>query len=472
GSGSGGASSSGSGGASTNGAGGSTPSGVAVKLDAIRQTIQGFGLTTAWMPSGKSLPVDKLFGTTGSDAIGLSILRVGMNVNGTLTGPFIPEARAKGAKIIGSTFSPPAMCKSNHNTRQGGSLLEECFDSWSTTIVDFAQTQGLYAMSIQDEPDFASCQAKGPPCTADFDSTTFTGKQLAAWVKVVGPKLQAQGIKVIAPEVAEWNHAWSNASATGSLYSDHPHSSDPLNCGCFSNTPTETGCARACLDGDGYDYGHWLWKDPQAWQAFDIFGVHEYDSQTAYAWPADVNGGKRDKEVWQTEMSGLKFWPEQGPSDDINNAVAVAGWIHSALTVGEASAWLWRFYETFFENDNEGLTLQGSLITTKRYFTLGNYSKFVRPDFTAVAVVGNSNRDLLLSAYKGPDGTVVVVAVNKGSTAVTLPIAITGGTAPSMLTPTLTSATDNLKDGLPVTVTGGSFTAILPSMSVTTFSGK
>jgi hypothetical protein len=32
-----------------------------------------------------------------------------------------------------------------------------------------------------------------------------------------------------------------------------------------------------------------------------------------------------------TEMSGVKWWPEQGPSSDINNGVAVAGWIHSAL---------------------------------------------------------------------------------------------------------------------------------------------
>ena len=328
-------------------------------------------------------------------------------------------------------------------------------------------------MSLGNEPDFASCRAKGPPCTDDFDSATFSGLQMAAWVKVAGPKLKAHGIKVIAPEVAEWVHAWSNASATGSLVLAHPHSSDPLNCGCYSNTPNETGCAQTCLEGNGYDYGHWLWKDQQAWQAFDIFGVHEYDSQIANAWPADVNGGKRDKEVWQTEMSGVPYWPEQGPSTDINNGVAVAGWIHSALTVGEASAWVWRFYESHFQNDNEGLAaIQGSSTTAKRYYTLGNYSKFVRPGFVAVDVVGNSNKDVLLSAYEGPDGTVVVVGINQGTTAVTLPIAITGGTAPAMLTPTVTSGTENLRDLPSVMVTGGSFTAVLPSLSVTTFSGK
>jgi len=461
----------GSGSSGGNGSGGSTPGGVTVRLDATHQTIQGFGINTAWMPSSKSLPIDKVFGTTGPDAIGLSILRVGMSPTGALIGPLVPEAKAKGAKIIGSAFSPPASCKSNGNTQQGGYLLETCFDSYSTSIAKFAQAQGLYAMSIGDAPDFASC--KDPPCIGDFDSTMFTAKQMAAWVKVAGPKLKAEGIKVIAPEVIEWIHAWSNASATGSLVPEHPHSLDSLNCGCFSNTPTETGCAQTCLDGNGYDYGHWLWKDQEAWQAFDIFGVHEQDSQIAYAWPTDVNGGKRNKEVWQTDMSGLKYWPEEGPSTDINNAVAVAGWIHSALTVGEASAWLWGFYESYFLDDNQGLALtKGGATAAKRYYTLGNYSRFVRPDFVAVEVVGNSNHDVLLSAYHGPDGTVVVVAVNKGTVAVSLPIAITGGTAPAMLTPTVTSATDNLKDFTAVTLTGGSFTAMLPSMSVTTFSGK
>ena len=194
-----------------------------------------------------------------------------------------------------------------------------------------------------------------------------------------------------------------------------------------------TGCAQTCLDGNGYDYGHWLWKDQAAWKAFDIFGVHEYDSQIAFAWPADVNGGVRDKEVWQTEMSGVRYWPEEGPSTDINNGVAVAGWIHSALTVGEASAWLWWWYESYYQNDNEGLAIiQGSSTVAKRYFTLGNYSKFVRPGYVAVDVVGNSNANVLLSAYKGTDGTVVVVAVNKGTAAVTVPISITGGTAPAI----------------------------------------
>jgi glucuronoarabinoxylan endo-1,4-beta-xylanase len=454
--------------------GGSSTTGINVKLDATRQTIVGFGLNSALMPNEKTIPIDSIYGTTGENGIGLSILRVGMNSNGTLTGKYVAEAKAKGAKVIGSTWSPPANCKSNGKTTQGGYLLESCFASWSKTIADFAKAQGLYAMSIANESDFASCAAKGPPCTDDYDTTTYTAKQMVAWVKVAGKALKDQGIKVIAPEASEWIHAWSNASATGSLVASHPQSSDPLNCGCYSNTPTETGCAQTCLDGNGYDYGHWLWKDQEAWKSFDIFGVHEYDSQIAYAWPADVNGGKRDKEVWQTEMSGVKHWPEQGPSTDINNGVAVAGWIHSALTVGEASAWLFWWYEAYFQDDNEGLALtKGGSTIAKRFYALGNYSKFVRPDYVAVEVAGNNSTDVLISGYKHPtDGTVVVVAINKGAAAATVPIGISGGTAPASLTPYVTSATENIKAGTAVPVTGGSFMAALPSKTITTFVGK
>src|SRR6188768_858739 len=145
---------------SSGGAGGTTSTGgITVKLDATRQTIQGFGISTALMPTSKTIPVDKLFGTDMTDSIGLTILRVGMNPTGTLTGSFVSEAKAKGAKIIGTVWSPPANCKTNGKTTQGGALVDTtpCFSSWSTTIVNFAKAQGLYAMSIANGPDFASC---------------------------------------------------------------------------------------------------------------------------------------------------------------------------------------------------------------------------------------------------------------------------------------------------------------------------
>ena len=354
----------------------------------------------------------------------------------------------------------------------GGHLKTTSYDSWSTAIATFAHTHNIYAMGAANEPDFASCgQSIGPPCNGDYDTMLYTANEMVNFIKMLGPKLHALNppVKLLAPEPSEWLHLWSNASATGSTVASHPNSSDPLKCGCFSNDPTTTGCSSTCASGGGYDYGHWLAKDATAWNLIDIVGTHEYDTQKALGWPSDVDSGKRSKTVYETEVSGVLYWPEAGPSSDINNGIAVAGWIHSALVVGQASGWLYWWYQASGSNDNEGLLLMGSSTLTKRCYTLGNYSKFVRPGYVMVDVTGNSNTSLLLSAFKGTDGTVVVVAVNKGGSAATVPISIAGGTAPASCTPYVTSSSANLAAGTAVPVTGGSFSAALAGTTVTSF---
>jgi len=462
------------------GSGGTVPEGVYVDLAAERQIIRGFGLNSALAPVN-TLPWDDLYTTdANANSIGLSILRVGMNPDGSLTGFGVQEVKDRGGIVIGSTWTPPASWKDPPSEENGGHVLESYYEQWADRIATFAADEGLYAMSIANESDFKSCPGV-PVCTVAYDTTEWFASEMVEFVKVARESFDAlaPNVLMIAPEASEWIHVWSNISGTGSLQASHPHSSDPYECGCYGNVITpelEATCAQHCKDGDGYDYGHFLWADQEAWNAFDILGVHEYDSQIAFAWPADVNDGVRNKEVWQTEMSGVMHWPEQGPSMDIANGIAVAGWIHSAMTVGEASAWLYWWYEAYYENDNEGLALlknrDGVTNPTgiaKRYYALGNYSKFVRPDYHAVVMGGNSNADVLVSAYKGDTGEVVVVAINKSAAEVSIPITIVGGTAPAMLTPTRTSATENLIDGTPVPVTEGVFTATLAGSSVTTF---
>ena len=454
-----------------------TPPGVTVQCDGKHQTIEGFGINDTWQPI-PSAKVSPLFSPTSG--IGLSILRIGMASDGSLynSGEASNISAAKSAagsdfKVIGSVWTAPSNCRDN-NTRDkvsntyGGHLMSSCYDSFSTSIANFASSNGLYAMGIANEPDFVSC-GTSDPCNGDYDTMAYTAKEMVAFVKVVGPKLKAKNVKVIAAEASEWIHQWSNISAGPNQTGKN--SSDPLGCGCFGMDITDTlsaTCASKCASGDGYDYGHAMAADATAWSAFDIIGLHQYDSQKGYAWPSDVTAAK--KEIWQTEMSGVKWWPEVGPTSDIANGVAVAGWIHSALAVGDASAWLWWWHQPMSSgtDDNEGLWLKNGN-DTKRHFTLGNYSKFVRPGYVRVDVTGNSNADLLISAYTG-SSKVVVVAINKGTAAATVPITIAGATAaPTSCTPNVTSSADDLAAKTAVTVSGGSFTATLAASTVTTF---
>src|SRR5690606_19718347 len=102
---------------------------------------------------------------------------------------------------------------------------------------------------------------------------------------------------------------------------------------------------------------------------------------------------------------------------------------HSGLTVGEASAWLYWWYKAYFNNNNEGLGLMmgadiNSAPATKRYYTMGNFSRYIRPDvFHAVQVAGPSPANILVSAYLGDGGEVVIVAINETDAAADVPIA-------------------------------------------------
>jgi O-glycosyl hydrolase len=310
---------------------------------------------------------------------------------------------------------------------------------------------------------------------------TYTGKEMVDFVKEARKAFTkiSPDTKMMAPEASLWIHVWSNISPTEKANGGY-NSSDPHGCGCFSNDITEEAaakCAATCQSGGGYDYGHWLAKDTVAWNALDILGVHEYESQKAYVWPADVTGGKRTKDIFQTEMSGVMYWPEQGPSVTIENGVAVARWIQSALMVGEASAWCWWWYGApyYTSDDNEGLALiKGNSQKAKRYYTYGNFSKYIRPGQKIVNVTGTDKlpAKVLLTASKDDAGKVVIVAVNETTSEQTVPITISGGTAPASFTPIVTDKDNNWKEGTAVSVSGGVLTATLAKMSVTTFVSK
>jgi glucuronoarabinoxylan endo-1,4-beta-xylanase len=423
---------------------------VTLHLDQAQQTMDGFGINHVFSPALTDADADQLFDP--ERGIGLSILRVAMASTGSpmdsSTWSAIEAAKARGVTtFIATAYSAPASCKSNRNENDGGHLDTDCYESWASTLAKFPslvkQNTGvdLYGISPQQQPDFASCGTMAP-CNGDFPSMLYTSDELVTMIKTLGPKLRALDppVRLMGPDSAEWLHLWSNQSVQGST--------DPLK-------------------GAGYDYGHALYGDSQAWPLMDVLSTQQYDDALATPWPSDV---PKTKPIWMTEMSGTKFGPEQGPSKDIDNGIAVAGWIHDAIVNGPASAWLYFWREALGTDDNEGLYLHDGS-STKRFYTLGNFSKFIRPGYIRVSITGNVPSDVLLTGYRGPDGSVVIVAINKGTSALSVPIFIAGGQSPASLAPYLTSATDNLAPRSSIAFGAGSFTATLSAMSVTTYVG-
>ncbi|HSY40328.1 MAG TPA: hypothetical protein VLA79_12390, partial [Polyangia bacterium] len=184
----------GTGGSATGGVGGGS-SNVTVQLAQTEQLIEGFGINDNWNPLTDAQAKAMFDASAG---IGMTILRTGMSSSGSFYNSSeasnITTAKSHGAtKIIGSVWTAPANCKSNNSLTGGGHLNTSCYDSFSTTIATFAKNNGLYAMSLANEPEFASC-GSSDPCNGDYDTMVYTANELVTFAKMAGPKLQAMGV--------------------------------------------------------------------------------------------------------------------------------------------------------------------------------------------------------------------------------------------------------------------------------------
>ncbi len=186
--------------------------------------------------------------------------------------------------------------------------------------------------------------------------------------------------------------------------------------------------------------------------------------------------------VWHTEycqMSGPRGEGGHGRDLGMNTALNIARLIHLDLTIVEASAWQWwlglsdgdykdglLFVDGFDNNGDE------SVYTSKLFWIMGNYSRFVRPGMVRVNVetLELSIEGTHLSAYLNKQtGRVVVVALNHTRKTETVPLDIRGGSVKGY---TLTSyiTSDRPGDDLRKSSTGAfKGSVILPSKSVVTY---
>ena len=106
----------------------------------------------------------------------------------------------------------------------------------------------------------------------------------------------------------------------------------------------------------------------------------------------------------------------------------------------------------------------------KRLYTLGNFSRFIRPGGFRVAADYTPSAGIFTSAFQsGAD--FVIVAINDNSQDATQSFSV-GGFAGSAMTPYRTSADENLAQLDAVPVASGQFSANLRAKSVTTFVGQ
>ena len=406
------------------------------------QTIDGFGAACSGLSACDGMTAAQ--GQAAFDpvnGIGLSLFRdilpgdESCATTCTFISPVpVQYALSYGARVWSGALSPPASMKSNGsticNTGSGnGSLLADSYAAYATYLKNYTtQFQArfgapLYGISVQNEPDF---------CPKTYDGAVWTGTQIQTFVKNnLGPAMAGTGVKIMLPEMSWWNNMTSNPS----------NEADP----CM----TDSACAAYVGVVAGHDYT----KQNQGFGAPDI-GPYAHLGSAAH--------------LWETETSLLTCCFDGSMAD----ALYWAQNIHTFMTVANLNAWhYWRLYNSQSTNDNEAL-IQGDGTIAKRFYVVGNWSKFVRPGWVRIGATSNPQAGIYVTAFKDPlTGKFAIVAINQNTTSVNMDFSLSGFPSVTTVTPTLTSASADLVDQVEATLPGGSFSYALPASSVVTFHG-
>jgi O-glycosyl hydrolase len=192
-------------------------------------------------------------------------------------------------------------------------------------------------------------------------------------------------------------------------------------------------------------------------------------------------------DYWQTEvciMSNDKEIGGGGGKDlGMKTALYVARIIHYDLCIANAAAWQWWLGMTnsnykdglVYVRPNQNLT-DGEISDSKLMWTVGNFSRFVRPgakrvDVTCADRDVNDPEGLMISSYiNEQEKTLVIVAVNYSTQKQKINFKIKNADIKSLI-PYITSDTEgyNLK---PVDVYNPNSEYLVPERAVVTFVGK
>ena len=236
--------------------------------------------------------------------------------------------------------------------------------------------------------------------------------------------------------------------------------------------------ARKKWHADYGDYLRLICGDPQLATGFGgVISYHSYWSdripdqlvphRTALGRAAAAYPGWK---LWQSEYCIMEY----GRDLTMASALRVARVIHCDLTLANAAAWQW--WEAVANEDfKSGLIYTDyqrpgdaeSIYESKILWTLGNYSRFIRPGMQRIELHGTPPPDMekgvLGSAYRQPEtGRLVLVFINLSRRPQALQLVGTGAKFATFTT----SATDNLRPGTPVDLAQG---WTLPARSVVTF---
>jgi O-glycosyl hydrolase len=331
--------------------------------------------------------------------------------------------------VFADAWTAPSFMKTNNSTSNGGAVCGVPGATCSSG--DWRQAYANYL--VQYAKDYAAAGVPlsylGPENEANlstsYDSMQMSPSQTANFLDILGPALKSSGLSTQMECCATegWDYAQQYAQA---IESDSTANSD---------TP--------------------------------VFTSHGYTSAPT----SPLSGWS--KPAWETEWSTFEGWD---PAWDDGSAASGLTWaqhIYQGLTGANLSAFLyWWGSTTPSENgDNEGLLeINGSsVIPAGRLWAFANYSRYIQPGAVRIGA-SSSNSGVDISAFKNPDGTVAVVALNTLSSSDTINYSASGiGGSSGTVTPYLTNGSSDVAQQTAINMSGGAFSAAIPARSLVTY---
>lgn len=262
----------------------------AINLAAQKQLIRGFGGINhpAWIGDLTAAQRETAFGN-GANQLGFTVLRIYIDENKNNWNRELAtakKAKEKGALLFASPWNPPSDMSETF-TRNGVAgqkrLRYDKYVAYAQHLNDFVtfmKNNGveLYAISVQNEPDYAHTW------------TWWTPSEMLNFMKNNAGSINC---RVIAPE----------------SFSYMKNMSDPI------------------------------LNDSQALANMDILGAHLYGTpESSFSYPLFKQKGA-NKELWMTEVyypnsnnNSADLWPE---------ALEVSYHIHNAMVLGDFQAYVW-----------------------------------------------------------------------------------------------------------------------------------
>ncbi|NEW80255.1 MAG: glycosyl hydrolase [Gelidibacter sp.] len=304
---------------------------------------------------------------------------------------------AAGGKLTmyASPWSPPAFMKTNNNMLQGGKLKAEFYQPWANYYAKFIKAyekEGIpiWGLTVQNEP----------MATQTWESCIYTAEEERDFLKnYLGPTLEKEGLGD--KKIIVWDHNRDLMFQRASVILNDPE-------------------ASKYVWGIGF---HWYedWKD----------GIPMFNNVKA------VNEAFPDKNLIFTEGTNEKYDLARIVSEDPKLAERYGKSMINDFNNGTvASDWNILLDETGGPNHVGNLcfapvigdTKTNELMFTNSYYYIGHFSKFIRPGAKRISSVSSAN-NLITTAFKNEDGSIVVVVMNQGDTEITYSVTMNLKTA-------------------------------------------